>query len=76
MTSGSIANLLRDPATRDIAGRRMRTLSAQSQAGRCGVAAKAIKPVRVRENRETGQPALSRAAIVREAIAVLDADGI
>lgn len=40
------------------------------------MAAKAIKPVRVRENRETGQPALSRAAIVREAIAVLDADGI
>lgn len=40
------------------------------------MAAKAIKSVWVRENRETGQPALSRAAIVRETIAMLDADGI
>jgi AcrR family transcriptional regulator len=40
------------------------------------VAAKAIKSVWVQENRDADQPALSRAAIVREAIAMLDTDGI
>ncbi|MER8182847.1 TetR/AcrR family transcriptional regulator C-terminal domain-containing protein [Kitasatospora sp. NPDC094015] len=38
--------------------------------------AKQIPSVWAREQREPDQPALSRAAIVREAIAVLDADGI
>ncbi|MEV0534962.1 TetR/AcrR family transcriptional regulator C-terminal domain-containing protein [Kitasatospora sp. NPDC050463] len=42
------------------------------------MAAKAnpIPSVWARQQRETEQPALSRAAIVREAVAVLDADGI
>ena len=40
------------------------------------MAAKAIKSVWVRDNQEAGQPVLSRAAIVREAIAMLDAEGV
>src|ERR1051326_6476910 len=47
-----------------------------SYAGRRGgMAAKAIPSVWARE-RETSQPVLSRAAIVREAIAMLDANGV